>query len=434
MQNSIYLDSVGRSGSAAFDGLQGHRQTPSLSRTPPALAATVAASPTAAPMKILRLIGGLDPAHGGPPRSAVNSIIAAQRAGAETTLAFPIEQARTPSVEEAVARLEGEGVRVVAFNPTSMTSLRARSWGLNGAMAAWSLHEARRYDIVHCHGAWQMATLLATLARRQGQPLVLTPHESLTGFDIAHASSGTLRLLKTMLRRRYLGRFDLMATASRLEADDSVPAGYDRLAVLPHAVYDETLCQPLPQSPARPGRALRLGFLGRLHAKKNLDIAIRALPRLPEGVSLTVAGDGPQRAAWMSLADELGVAGRVRWLGFVEGEAKADFFRSIDLLVMPSDYEGFGMAAAEAMTRGVPVVVSPLTGIAELIRAEGGGEIVRADLVDYIRTIGDLAARPDRRAALSREAMAAAAKQLSFAAHGAALISHYRRLLGAATG
>lgn len=391
-------------------------------------------------MKVLRLIGGLDPAHGGPPQSAMNSIIAAQRAGADTTLAFPLEAPRTPPIDDAIARLEQEGVRVVAFDPSSAASPRARSWGINGAMAGWIHREARHYDIIHCHGAWQMATLLATFTRRQGQRLVLTPHESLTRFDIGRASNGVLRILKTMLRRRYLKTFDLMVMASRIEASDSAERGeiHENFAILPHPVHDEAGPQvrmsDRTASPTDLRSGVLVGFLGRLSGKKNLHLMIRALPLLPEKISLDVAGDGPERAGLRSLADQLGVADRVRWLGFVEDDAKAGFLRQIDLLVMPSDFECFGMAAAEAMIQGVPVIATPHTGIAELVRSVGGGVIVPATSDDLARIIGDLARQPDRLVALSKEAAAGARRELSFSAHGAELVSHYKRMRSAPNG
>jgi len=386
-------------------------------------------------MKVLRLIGGLDPAHGGPPVSSMHSIIAASRAGAETTLAFPIEPPRAPSVEAAIGRLEAEGVRIVPFEPPAPLSLRARSWGLNRAMAGWIWREARHYDIVHCHGAWQMATLLALLrVHRKKQASVLTPHESLTQFDIDQSSAGWLRIAKQRLRRRYLRRFDLVVMSSHIEAEDSIPPDMGRpasLTVISHPVYDETVQQARPRVPTIGPQGLRLGFLGRLHQKKNVDVLIRALPRLGERVSLAIAGDGPEKDNLTALARDIGVAERVHWLGFVQGHAKADFFRHIDLLTMPSDYECFGMAAAEAMVAGVPVVVSPRTGIAELIRTRGGGDIAQPDPNDFGRAIGQLSHQPDRLAELSRQAIEAAAGDLSFAAHGAAMVACYERLLAA---
>ena len=61
-------------------------------------------------MKLLRLIGGLGPEHGGPPVSSVSACIAAQRAGAETTFAFPITDEPRGALADAVVRLRAEGV------------------------------------------------------------------------------------------------------------------------------------------------------------------------------------------------------------------------------------------------------------------------------------------------------------------------------------
>lgn len=363
----------------------------------------------------------------------MHSIIAASRAGADTTLAFPIEPPRSASVDAAIARLESEGVRVISFEPPGPLSPRARSWGVNRAMAGWIRRESRQYDIVHCHGAWQMATLLTTLTgRRTRQASVLTPHESLTQFDIDQSSAGWLRIVKKRLRRRYLRRFDLIVMSSRIEAEDSIPPDMDRpasLTVISHPVYDETIQQARPRVPTIGPQGLRLGFLGRLHQKKNADVLIRALPRLGERVSLTIAGDGPEKDALMTLAHAIGVSERINWLGFVQDDAKASFFRHIDLLTMPSEYECFGMAAAEAMVAGVPVVVSPRTGIAELVRTKGGGDIAQPEPGDFGRVIGQLSHQPDRLADLSRQAIEAAAADLSFAAHGAALVARYEQIL-----
>ena len=107
----------------------------------------------------------------------------------------------------------------------------------------------------------------------------------------------------------------------------------------------------------------RLGYLGRLHRKKNLEALLAGLAQVP-GASLRVAGDGDPNyeRALRTRAQTLGVASRVVWLGFLaDKDAIAAFFAEIDVLVMPSHYECFGMVAAESLAAGVPVVVSENT-------------------------------------------------------------------------
>ena len=81
-----------------------------------------------------------------------------------------------------------------------------------------------------------------------------------------------------------------------------------------------------------------------------------------------------------------GLAGRVRLLGFVAPRDRAAFFAAVDVLVMPSTYECFGMVAAEALSAGLPVIVTPQTGIAEIVRAHEAGVIVPVGNPDAIRT------------------------------------------------
>jgi len=111
---------------------------------------------------------------------------------------------------------------------------------------------------------------------------------------------------------------------------------------------------------------LRIGFIGRFDSKKNLDLLVQALP---PNAQLHIAGAGTNevRSTAITLAQTREVADRVIWYGFVCGERKERFFSQIDVLVMPSEFEAFGVAAAEAMARRLPVVVSRTSGLASLV-------------------------------------------------------------------
>ncbi len=112
-------------------------------------------------MKTLRLIGGVDPAFGGPSVSSINSAIAAQRAGIDTTVAFPLDPARREIAEPAIARLTGEAVAVETFALSRRPAALARRWGLSRGLRSWLRAHRRDYDIIHCHGAWVMPSHIA---------------------------------------------------------------------------------------------------------------------------------------------------------------------------------------------------------------------------------------------------------------------------------
>jgi len=383
------------------------------------------------PIKVVRIVAGMDARIGGPPESARNSAIAASRAGIETTVACTLS-GEGPGIAEAIAALRAEGIEVATFPATRLLGRFGARWGVSFGLGWWLLRRAHSFDVIHAHGAWVLGAVIAVafgaLARRKR---ALTPHEALTRFDIDRTPRRLTKLGKRLLLPFLLRGFDLFVMSSRLEARDSLDdRALARAVVAFHPVYDERARAPQRRGQPIGDEGLRLGFLGRFHPKKNLDLVIRTLPRLPDRITLAVAGDGPAELAgqYRALADELAVAGRIAWLGFVQGEAKEEFFRNIDLFVMPSAYECFGMAAAEAMLRGIPALVSPETGIAEVIAPHRCGALCPPAVDELARAILSLAGSRDELARYSANAAAAARDVLSFSAHGKALAKAYAGL------
>jgi glycosyltransferase involved in cell wall biosynthesis len=105
----------------------------------------------------------------------------------------------------------------------------------------------------------------------------------------------------------------------------------------------------------------------RLHRAKGIDTMLHALRRVPEAV-LWLAGAGPDRHALEALAAELGVAARVRFLGWRAD--KGALFRAADVVVFPSRYEPFGTVTLEAWAHGRPLVTTDATGPAGIVRPD----------------------------------------------------------------
>ncbi len=120
-------------------------------------------------------------------------------------------------------------------------------------------------------------------------------------------------------------------------------------------------CQPVRGA----GDEVRLASVGRLHPVKNFDSLIRALALLPEGVRLTIWGDGDERPRLEALVRELGLSGRVALPGESKGMAEA--LEQVHIYVQPSKSEGCSFAVAEAQLHGRPVVVTPRGGLPEQV-------------------------------------------------------------------
>jgi mannosylfructose-phosphate synthase len=140
-------------------------------------------------------------------------------------------------------------------------------------------------------------------------------------------------------------------------------------------------------------------------------------------------GHAHATTAWAlhAFAAKLGVSDRITWRGFVAAAEKNAFFESIDVLVMPSAYESFGVVAGEAMLRGVPAIVSPRTGIAEVISAHGGGLLAQPRARSIADLLTDLNANRQKLSELSAQGQEAA-RRLTFSHAGALLRKEYLRL------
>lgn len=119
-----------------------------------------------------------------------------------------------------------------------------------------------------------------------------------------------------------------------------------------------------------------LGTLGRLHSQKNVSFALRVAAAHPNA-TLFLAGDGPDEARLRAEAEHLGISDRVHFLGSLHGQDVTRFYRALDILLFPSEYEGFGRVLVEALSQGVPVVGSDLP----IVREIGGPTVLRRPFV-----------------------------------------------------
>lgn len=176
-----------------------------------------------------------------------------------------------------------------------------------------------------------------------------------------------------------------------------------RTHYLPNFVDDFADAAPASRAAlGLPAGKLLLG-LGRLHTDKGFDIAIRALARLP-GVTLAIAGSGPELAALQALAGANGVSGRVRFLGW-RADAGA-LLRAADLFVCSSRVEPLGNMVIEAWSASCPLVALAADGPSELISNGEDGLVAPlenpAALADAIAALLDDAPRAIEFAAAGR--------------------------------
>lgn len=214
----------------------------------------------------------------------------------------------------------------------------------------------RRPDVVHTHGAEAnlhglLAAAAARVPVRIGEEIGVPVHSPLARRVFRHA----------------YGTAHAVVAISRAVRDEVVRLGEappSRVRV----VYNPVALDGVGRFAAAAAPPLRLGFVGRLFPDKNAAALIGAVRILrAEGLAcdLTIVGDGPERAALDDLVARSGLSGAVRLLGY-----RAEPFAAmgpIHLYLQPSLAEGFGIALAEAMGAGIPVVATAVGGAPELV-------------------------------------------------------------------
>ena len=257
--------------------------------------------------------------------------------------------------------------------------------------AAAVLARSMSADLVHAHW-WVPAGLAAWWLRRLGgPPYAVTMH----GTDVALLEHSRLG---RFLARRVLGGAATITTVSSYLADRAAElAGADRRRI--------AVC-PMPLETSRFGRTSQGGggavTLGRLTTQKRIAILIEAVNRLAaEGhpVPLTIVGDGPERPALERLVTELGLRSIVRFTGQVEPERVSDALDDADVFAFPARQEGFGLAVAEALLQGIPVVAAKDGGgVADILPTGGAGYLIEPEPAAFARAIRELRDDPGARA------------------------------------
>ena len=247
---------------------------------------------------------------------------------------------------------------------------------------------ARAADVVYATSMIRRAAIGARLARR---PLVvkLVSDEVFERETRSGRYEGTLDEFQLVGGGARIGFLRATRNAALRGARHVFcPSAYLRRVALTwrlEASRVSVLPNPAPEIPSLPSRdELRaelglngrsLVFAGRLGPQKALDVALAALADVPD-VSLTIVGDGPERAALGQRASELGLDSRVRFLGSVPRERVLRLFRAADASLLPSRWENFPHTVVESLAVGCPVIATAVGGVPEVVEDGRNGLLV----------------------------------------------------------
>ena len=230
---------------------------------------------------------------------------------------------------------------------------------IRAAGRAWTLHNETRFDVF-----WGMMSYMAfpiALLRIAGLrlPYVLTLQDGDPFEQVMNRAR--IALVRPLLSFGFR-HANVVQVISYFLADWPRQLGYHGpVIVIPNGVdaspfTGEHIAQSVPT----------LITTSRLVHKNAIDTVIRALP-LMSSVRFQILGIGPEEQRLKDLAQELGVADRVEFLGFVENAQIPDYLHHADIFIRPSRSEGMGISFIEAMAAGIPVIATQEGGIGDFL-------------------------------------------------------------------
>lgn len=290
------------------------------------------------------------------------------------------------------------------------------------------LHEETPFDLVAAQTFYPDGPAAARIAAELGLPLSAKAR----GADIHHwgaRSYGREALLATAGRAR-----GILAVSEAL-AEDMAALGIERRRIAVHYTgLDRDRFRPLdhPQLRTTLARELDLPLtngeplllsVGALTERKGQDLVLRALPGLPEA-RLLLVGTGEEAGPLAKLAQGIGVADRVHFLGAVDHDLLPPLLSAADVMVLPSAAEGLANVWIESLACGTPLVVCDAGGAREVVTGPLAGRIVARSVRGVGEGIARVLACPRE-----RQAVAATVARFSWDAHAAGLAAHYDGLL-----
>jgi glycosyltransferase involved in cell wall biosynthesis len=249
-------------------------------------------------------------------------------------------------------------------------------------------------DLIHAHIGFPAGWIARKLSHRFRRPFVIS--EQMTPFPFSSREflnrDGTLT---DRLKFAYGDSARNIASSPTL-ANEMTRYGIPRIAIIPNLVNEERF---FPTPRVRTGDEFVFFSLCNLVAQKGVDDLLkataRAMAEIPS-LRLIIGGDGPLRDLLKTLASNLHISGRIKWLGPVNPELAQHHYQNCDAFILASRAEMFGMVYAEALASAKPVIATRCGGPESIIHDGNGFLVETGDVAAIAAAMVKMARYPDR--------------------------------------
>ncbi|MDY6784795.1 MAG: glycosyltransferase [Cyanobacteriota bacterium] len=393
--------------------------------------------------KVLQIIPSLSLARGGPTQVALNLTKALIGQGIVAEIATTNDNGWDTLDVPLNQRSDYQGLPVWFFprfsSPISGIALGSdRGFIFSQMWTRWMWDNIPNYDILDNHYLFSYgSSCAAAIARRKRVPYTVRTMGQLSPWALAQ-SRRKKQLYSRLIERHNLQRAAAIHCTSGGEVEDVRNFGINTSTVtLPLGVNPPPI---LPDAGAKIRHLYNIEshvpiilFLSRLHYKKRPDLLLESLqpllPQHPFHLIIGGAGETDYVEQLQQKAQDLGLQSHLTFAGLVAGTDKDLLLQGADVFVLPSHAENFGIAVAEAMTAGLPVIVTPGVQIAPDILEAEAGIVVKGEEEALGNAIAQLLTSPQQRAELGQNGKLWARSHYNWDAIASQLIPVYHRII-----
>lgn len=330
-------------------------------------------------MKVLHVIPSLSGLRGGPTFVVKSLASHLARAGVQVHVATTDDDDRQRQNVPLGTPVSADGATYWYFGRTT------RTYSSSIGLTSWLLRHTSEFDLVHIHSLFSFpATAAAAIAYQKSIPYVVRPLGTLNRWGLRSGRAWAKRLSMRLIESavvRCAAAIQFSSETERRETEEACQLR--RAVVIPNPVdLDPPAVRGLFRARySSIGNRPVILFLGRLSPVKGVDLlldAFQIVSRANSQAVLVVAGSGDDSyvRTLRARADRLGISSDVVWTGFLDRSAKAAALADTDVFVVPSQSESFGLAAVEALSVGLPTVITEGVGIASEVAGSAAGVVV----------------------------------------------------------
>lgn len=342
-------------------------------------------------MKVLQIVPSISLIYGGPSQMVLGLAPALVNVGVDVTILTT--DSNGDNGQERLDVVLNQPIRQDGYEIIYFRCSPFRRYKFSWDLLNWLNIHAHEYDLAHIHALFSpVSSLAAAICRYRKLPYILRPLGTLDPADLRKKKQLKQIYAAVLERPNLAGAAAVHFTSSQEAKVSSRFGAITRDLVLPLGVIPANqkvleIDKNLLRRFDIPGDMPLILFMSRIDPKKGLDLLIPALSKLfNEGCKFhfVLAGTNPQDPSYEE-AIQKQIQNSVLHphttiTGFVTGELKSALLEAADLFVLPSYYENFGIAVAEAMVAGTPVVISDQVHIWQEVHNSQSGWVAKTEV------------------------------------------------------